>query len=319
MLPLSWSYTEEKTAQFCSSPLGRSTFIAYASVPKHLRLRTFLDQMSLKLESPLLIRGVPYTTTRNLPGESWSFASEAVLCSSQFVPSRSLLLLEKRGLKHGFSRETSFTDGKETISQIWKKSRYANSKSLEFLFRQTPTSRDRTFVYYARATREPLAAAFFSRRGKHLYHLERFTRTARAPIGAMESLLLLALRTLFLEGTSEISLGEVPFSRPSHIYQDHYHTTSHNLSLTIPLLKYLVGMRLNYQGLRNFKDKFSPLWRPVCVHSTRNLSLVDLFLLALLTNAIAYPQAVKDSIQLLRALRLCEPTLCPTSSSLYCT
>ncbi|MCB0334010.1 MAG: hypothetical protein KDD55_10960, partial [Bdellovibrionales bacterium] len=164
-LPLSWTETSSNDIEYIHLKLPNAHFIPFATLPETVSLDDFLCHLDQVLNAPIIIRGVPHRAIKMLPGGTyWSFASEAVLRSESFSPSKSLQDLNKRGLRHGTVQEVHSQEGKEHIGTLWNASVYSNSQPFRFLFRHLPSSRDRTFIFRHPTTPRTLAVVFFSQR-----------------------------------------------------------------------------------------------------------------------------------------------------------
>ncbi|PKL74163.1 MAG: hypothetical protein CVV27_21900 [Candidatus Melainabacteria bacterium HGW-Melainabacteria-1] len=104
--------------------------------------------------------------------------------------------------------------------------------------------------------------------GTHSWHTELLIRDPLAPVGVMEALIARVFETLRAEGATYWSLGEVPF-----------HPTSEPDGLkALALTRIGRSLESAYasHGLFQFKAKFQPTWRPVCLYGWPRLSWLTL-------------------------------------------
>jgi phosphatidylglycerol lysyltransferase len=180
-----------------------------------------------------------------------------------------------RGKKHGYVEEIPSNEANQQLfEQFRRETKHAQKPQLMHLFRGEPSRACRCFVFRAFSGKW-LAAITLSARGEMALHTELMLRHRNAPGDIMETLVAGIFQILKSEGFREWSLGEVPFMMLMQ---------NPEVPLT-PLEQLMVSLAstwthaYDFDGLYRFKNKFAPLWRPVMLCTSTELSpliLMDL-------------------------------------------
>ncbi len=287
-LPLSWAVGGQGAAEMqrIALPISRSKWIYAAEIP--FDATTELDtQLLASLPERAVIRGCGQFLTQRLQTAGWDALQvgvEAILdVSAKTWQKRSLRELARRGKRHGKILEvapSAATSAK--FCELLKASRHGREPQLRFLFRNRPWPKMRCFCF-CDEDGNWLGAITLSRPGPNMFHTEVLLKHRDAPAGIMEALICHTAEHLQREGVRYLNLGEVPFVGPDEL----------------PNLKskafFKIGQSLrfayDYQGLFNFKQKFSPDWQPIYLCARTGVSwrlLLDLFIASRYLHLVGY-------------------------------
>ena len=280
-LPLSWcrKNTEYSSYSAVKLPLSGLTWIPTAEVPYRYSTGDLYDELASKYPE-FIVRGLH----RDTAGYFMDKGAEAVLTGAEAVVDlklkrgmkRSVIELSRRGLRHGSVQEISYSGPyKERLRRFVSETSHADEPRLEYLYREGFDNSLRCFVLAAPEDRW-LGAVTISIRDNICAHTESILRRKDAPVGVMEAIFVSVMETLKAEGFSQLSLGEVPLVSSDSIsglkgsYKGGFIFWSTRI----------LGSAFNYEGLYNFKNKFSPTWAPVYLAAKPGISkrlLLDLY------------------------------------------
>ncbi|HML94045.1 MAG TPA: phosphatidylglycerol lysyltransferase domain-containing protein [Thermodesulfobacteriota bacterium] len=266
-----------------SLPLSHVDWIYTGGVPLESSFEEIYGELLSRFGSGFLIRGCSPEIADFL-GRSGCEAvvtgSEAVIDIGGWRPGASLGELSRRGLKPGRVKEIAYSqENMKRLEALRTRTPYGGKPFLKYLFRTGYDEDMRCFVH-ADEDGGWLGAVTVSRTGPDSAHVEAMLRSARSPVGVMESLFVYVIRALGGDGYRELSLGEVPFVRPPGL-------TVEAAGMQSLKERFLFGsghflrFAYNYKSLFRFKDKFNPAWRPVYMCGSRSVpfrALADVFI-----------------------------------------
>lgn len=200
----------------------------------------------------------------------------------EHVHRRGIQELVRRGLRHGriqhvdLRHETLNAPFRTAYGQLKKKVTQGYDVPLAHMYRRNLSQSDRLWFFVdERSDRnlrdgEPsiLGALSVIQNGDRTWHTEVLMRDPEAPVGIMEALIDTVFKTLANEQQRYWSLGEVPF-----------YPTAPPQDLKAKAIVY-TGQHIEFayraSGLRHFKNKFKPFWRPVYLCGSPRLYWPDL-------------------------------------------
>lgn len=284
-IPLSW-YRSRKTSITLRSvplPLSHVDWIYTGGVPLESSFEEIYDELVSKFRGGFLIRGCSPEIAGFLERsgcEAVVTGSEAVLHIEGWRPGASLRELSRRGLKLGRVEEITYSpENMKRLEALRGRTPYGGKPLLKYLFRTGYDEDMRCFVHSGGDGRW-LGAVTVSKTGPDAAHVETMLRSAKSPVGVMESLFVHVIGALGEGGYRELSLGEVPFVRPPEPSAESADTASLKERFLFGSGHFL-KFAYDYKSLFKFKDKFNPVWRPVYMcggHSVSLRALADVFI-----------------------------------------
>lgn len=288
-LPLSWTHKHIEYPIFHSINLDLSglPWIYNAEIPASFNIDELVNQLETSFSNGFLLHGCKIELAKHLSNKGYEIirtGAEAVidLDSIGSIP-ESVSNLAGRGQKFGGINEIPLTNAnRERVSSFINNTPHGLKPHLKYLFKTSFDSNTRCFAMTNSEDRW-LGVLTLSIPAETDCHTEMILRHKNVPVGVMEYLFLSAMNIFKYEGFRHFSLGEVPFVTP----------TSMEICNIAPSIKrsvqesllfksgHLLKYAFNYEGLYNFKNKFSPKWEPVYICSSPRLSflsLIDLFL-----------------------------------------
>lgn len=311
-LPLSWRQGERFTApHFDALALPRlyplpqvlgppqTHWITFADLPPmanmqalQLYFKTYLHQQNLQ---HWVIRGAhprffDAITTNDQPVDFLLTGREALLSlhHRDHVHRAGIRELARRGRRHGRIhhvdlRQESLQEPFVTAYHALKhKVTQRYDVPLAHMYRRSLKQSDRLWFFVdhrdskspepptstSQAQQALLGAVSVIQNGDNSWHTEVLMRSPEAPVGIMEALIYEIFNTLADEQQHYWSLGEVPF-----------YPTAPPQDLKAKAIVY-TGQHIEFayraSGLRHFKNKFKPFWRPVYLCGSPRLYWPDL-------------------------------------------
>lgn len=196
---------------------------------------------------------------------------EALLSLShrEHIYRRGIQELVRRGRRHGHIHHVDLRQGRlkapfrNAYEQLKKKVTQQYDVPLAHMYRRNLSQSDRLWFFIdersnsSSSMKAPsiLGALSLIQNGDRAWHTEVLMRAPEAPVGIMEALIDTVFKTLADEQQRYWSLGEVPF-----------YPTAPPRDLKAKAIVY-TGQHIEFayraRGLRHFKNKFKPFWRPV--------------------------------------------------------
>lgn len=272
-LPLSWRIIEApQPASFQSVdlPVTHAQWLAFGNVPAEFDPQELAEWIfEHRQNHPFVLRGSHPALLQYLlrhGGQMLVTGREALLDLSQdHVGRKSLRELARRGRRHGEIAEWQGSEVSQAAAQLeafLNTVRQHYPVPLSYLYRTQLPESERFFVL--RSAQRVWGLISLIPNGRHSWHTELLVRDRQAPVGIMEALISHIFKTLQAEGARFWSLGEIPF----------YPTIPPQNLKTLALTE--VGRQLDAvysaRGLYQFKAKFNPRWRPVCVYGWPHMS-----------------------------------------------
>lgn len=280
-LPLSWCRkdAEYSTYHTVKLPLSAMTWISTAEIPFAYSAEDLYSDISRNYED-FIVRGLGYGTAKYFQEKGADVLNtgiEAVIALDKSVPvKQSVLELAKRGYRHGYFIEVTYTkENEKKLRQLISESSHGKEPNLNYLYRQGFDKSLRCFVLKT-PKNQWLGALTISLLDESYAHTESILRRSGAPVGVMEALFVSVMDTLKNEGYEYFSLGEVPFILGENNKQLRERYLIHRIYKNIPLL----SRTFNYNGLYNFKNKFGPIWFPKYLAAKPGISvplMIDLY------------------------------------------
>lgn len=274
-LPLSWSQSHRiESSHFQTVNLwpARSEWLAFADFPAGGSLEQHIAEVQTRYRhQQIVIRGchprfIDAMKSAFQGGESLITGREALLdLSLPHLQKRSLKELARRGRRHGQVMALHQYD-RPDIQDILKRVRSGYTTPLSYLYRTQLPDSERFWVLQGEQQIWGLLSAIPT--GPGTWHTELLMRDPQAPVGIMEALVWHVFHELKTDGQRYWSLGEVPFANPIPPQ-----------SLKAQLIQQAgqgIDFAYSARGLYHFKQKFSPLWRPVYLCGWPHLSWLSL-------------------------------------------
>ena len=175
----------------------------------------------------------------------------------------------KRGLKKGRVIELAKTDFNTKRINYLKSQVIKSKKSyLQYIYPQNLTTNSR-IIGHIGPDRELNAAIIIAPVTEETWYIEQILRHPMAPNGSMEAIIDFVIKMLYKEGYAFLSMGEVPFLKMKK---------SRNIEKFISWFgNNVLGPVYNFQGLYQFKNKFSPEWIPTYIYGNPGISLLVLW------------------------------------------
>lgn len=282
LLPLSWIRIDSIRPFYRDIPLpvSRVRWITYADIPHSYSLQIMYDDLLHTYPDGFVFRGcTPAIASYCLKRHCSVIRTgvEAVLDLRKDPRVRKTVAGSlTRGKRYGVVEEIFLNDHNlRRFEQFRLETQHAAKPQLMHLFRQEPHHGCRVFVFRAFSGKW-YAAVTLSSRGRHEFHTELMLRHRDAPGDIMECLISGIQTVLLHEGYREWSLGEVPFMIPDQVSGEPLSSLEQFMIFTASSCRYAY----DYESLYRFKDKFSPVWRPVMLCTSRTPSVMMLAELA---------------------------------------
>ena len=286
-IPLSWSHKEIEIPKFnwIKLPLSGIPWIYSADVPSSGEVEELYYELESQFSDGFLLRGCSSQIAdyfQKKGHEVLRTGAEGVVDLENLDNlSKSVFDLVDRGSKWGNVEEIPLTQiNCMRVSQFFEHTPYAAKPHLNYLFNNSFDSNTRCFVMSS-PEGSWLGVLTVSISSENSSHTEMILRKNNAPVGIMELLLHSVMHIYRDEGYKYFSLGEVPFISPQGM--DEVINTKVKRS-TQEYLIFKAGRLLryafNYKGLFEFKNKFTPEWKPVYICAAPKLqfrALMDLF------------------------------------------
>jgi len=274
-LPLSWIRHDNYSLDFVNVPIHKKCeWISLAKISKHTSPHLVFDYIEQHSRKYSIIRGCNSQIKSYLKDKGFGsiyIGKEAVLqFDKNHFAKKSLRELIKRGLKHGRVEELEYNaTNRNKIEEFKKYSAHGNEPQLANLYFSSFVPDTRMFVFRGNDGNW-LGAIQISVNSGNKLHTELLLRKKDAPVGIMEALVSGVFSELKKENFREWSLGEVPFLRSKQ--HAPFFTHAYFINLTGRLIKFAY----NYEGLYNFKNKFSPRWDDVFLCAKPRVRITDL-------------------------------------------
>ncbi len=261
-LPLSWIRHDNNSLDFVNVPIHKKCeWISLAKISKHTSPHLVFDHIEKQSNKYSIIRGCNTQIKKYLNEKGFGsvyIGKEAVLqFDKNHFEKKSLRELIKRGNKHGKVVELEFNENnRKKIEEFKKYSAHGKEPQLTNLYFSSFVPSTRMFVFTDNVGNW-LGAIQVSVNSGNKLHTELLLRKKDAPIGVMEALIFGVFSILKEEKFQEWSLGEVPFLKNKQ------HASLFTKAYLVNLTGRLIKFAYNYEGLYNFKNKFTPRWDDV--------------------------------------------------------
>ena len=274
-LPLSWQITDSIRPLYChvQLPLSRIPWITFADIPSCFSLQILYEDINRTFPGGYIIRGCTPEMARFFSARHCHImrtGAEAVLDpgNRNHLQKKTVRSSLRRGGKHGFVEELKLDDiNHQRFNEFRCNTIHAHKPQLRNLFRETPSSHCRLFVFRSYSG-VWLGAITLSARGRNALHTELMLRHRNAPGDIMECLVSGIFEILSHEKICEWSLGEAPFM---HLIPGDHGELNHLENLTLSVAQWS-RYAYNFEGLYRFKNKFTPEWRPVMLCTNTQLT-----------------------------------------------
>lgn len=274
LLPLSWAYTPGLAVPVFRTvglKLSGLRWVYAADLPPGT---PFADAWAtLRAQSPggVLIRGVGPAAVRMLQAQGGHYAitgREPILpLHTPLMARRSVRELIRRGDRRGQAFEMPIgPEAEAQLQALFPHSSVAGRPRLRHLFRTELNDCQRLFVFRPTGGAGWWVAISLTMCGPRNWHVELMLRHRDTPVGVMAATLNCIHTTLAAEGHTTLSLGEVPF---------HGYTAGWS-SRVMARVGRSIRFAYNADTLYQFKNKFRPEWRPLCVVATEPVNLLML-------------------------------------------
>lgn len=245
----------------------------------HLCFQTYLQQQKIK---QWVIRGVHplFFESMSQPVHHLLTGREALLSlrHREHVHRPAIRELARRGRRHGrihhvnLQKEYLQEPFVTAYQQLKKEVTHRYQVPLAHMYRRSLRQSDRLWFFVDHRPEgtqgKLLGAISIVQNGYATWHTEVLMRSPEAPVGIMEALIQQVFITLANEKQNYWSLGEVPF-----------YPTAPSQRLKARAIVY-TGQHIEFayraRGLRHFKEKFKPFWRPVYLCGSPQLYWHDL-------------------------------------------
>jgi lysylphosphatidylglycerol synthetase-like protein (DUF2156 family) len=293
LLPLSWTRIEGIKAIYRDIllPVSRIRWVTFADIPHEYTFQILYEDLCRTYPDGYVIRGCTPEMADFFHLEKCYMVrsgAEAVLdLGRPHMKRKTISASLNRGIKHGQVEEISVNDS--TVHQFdafRRETTHAEKPQLSHVFRQNLSLDKRTFVFCSYSGKW-LALITISRRDRFAFHTELMLRHRNAPGDIMECLVAEIFEILRSEGIQEWSLGEVPFVFPDQAASEPLNPVEKLILTIASSCKYAY----DYETLYRFKNKFSPVWRPVmlCTYNPPTTVLLAELAFAMgFTNLLAY-------------------------------
>jgi len=271
-LPLSWT-VDIGLDEVSSIKIGKnSLWLNGGSMQHSENFLTSIEKYSKKKQ--IIIRGCDKTVTNKLKEKGYFetlFAKEAVIELNNEIPLTDKLKRRIRSLlKRGTVKEIYYSPENIHLFDEFKKDCVHSSEpQLKHLFIDRLSNKTRLFVFEINPNNWE-GAILISKNSDSKMQGEQFFRKRNGMNGIMDTLVFQIGEILKREGYAEFSLGEVPF-----VTNDAFSTFSKAHLLRFIGRKFKFAY--NYEGLFNFKDKFSTRWDNLYICSNREIKFYDIF------------------------------------------
>lgn len=282
MLPLSSTYLSPSSG-IHTLPFSRSHFIHTINLQDHplCAPAPLLSSLPSRFPRGFVLRGCLPALAEQLVqqhGGALISSGECALVSLENKQIRpQLLALERRASRTICCHEIDdIKISADVCSAMQPYLKYYRKPTLRFLYRNDTSQSLRTFVARSANDSNPAALIALTCYDTGAWHTETLYRNRNAAIGTMEALLLFIIRTLKLEGHTQLNLGEVPFQlsgKKNYLEEAYPCLTKRVVFFTA---ERLLSPTFNSQGLRLFKQKFQPTWRPTYWYFWPQINKIEL-------------------------------------------
>jgi glycosyltransferase 2 family protein len=284
-LPLSWTRSRVKSIHKKSFlfKTNQIRWISLAEIPDDQNFKQAISRFKERYPKGILLRGCSEIIADELQKRDFEIipiGQEAVLdLNKATFDNRSLRQSARSGNRHNSIRKIDLnSENREKLNRLKGESRHGKKPQLKHLFIDSFTSCTECFI--AENDKGWNAAITFSRVSPLKVQAELLLRKNSAAPGTMEALIEQVLIYLRNNGYLYFSLGEVPFE---------LNKTARLSIKSRYLCKVGKAMHFAYNShtLYRFKDKFSPVWRPVYLCGFPKISLLTLIEMGIRTNYLS--------------------------------